>query len=223
MQSEQKKVQEEVQKPKQVTVLESSPLKKQQVDDQDEIVDETIDQDAEQEIEEDEEVKDEVEETDYIQDYYEDVSNTDKQKKQEGIEVDDDIDFDYSQTHLEDFLKSQNNNTLIKNSNVQSSQLMNTFLSSYSKMRSNTFRDSQNPQITSKNILGASKQIIPIDENLEQSESEKSEARSKRLVDNESDGSEDGFGRSGENIDLALVEVKSTHSPSKIQKPILSQ
>ena len=49
-----------------------------------------------------------------------------------------DIDFDYSQTHLEDFLKSQNRNTLLKNSNVHSTQLLNTFLSSYSKMKSGT-------------------------------------------------------------------------------------
>lgn len=59
--------------------------------------------------------------------------------------TDDDIDFDYSQTHLEDFLRSQNHNTLLKNSNVASTQLLNTFLSSYNKMRSGTgksFRES---------------------------------------------------------------------------------
>lgn len=52
--------------------------------------------------------------------------------------MEEDIDFDYSQTHLEDFLKSQNRNTLLKNSNVHSTQLLNTFLSSYSKMKSGT-------------------------------------------------------------------------------------
>lgn len=76
---------------------------------------------------------------------------------------DDEIDFDYSQTHLEDFLKSQGHNTLIKNSN----QLLNTFLSSYSKMKSGTsFRDSNmGNQVTGKNLRGTN--MNPIDENLE--------------------------------------------------------
>ncbi len=47
--------------------------------------------------------------------------------------VDDDIDFDYSQSHLDDFLR-----THAQKNNIQSSQLMNTFLSSYSKMKSGT-------------------------------------------------------------------------------------
>lgn len=34
--------------------------------------------------------------------------------------VDEDIDFDYSQTHLEDFLKTHGQNSLVKNSNIQS-------------------------------------------------------------------------------------------------------
>jgi hypothetical protein len=47
----------------------------------------------------------------------------DRQKSQHNVvganrEADEDLDFDYSQTHLEDFLKSQSNNTLIKNSNI---------------------------------------------------------------------------------------------------------
>lgn len=54
----------------------------------------------------------------------------------------------------------------------------------------------------------------PIDEKLEQSESEKSETRTRKLEVSDSD-EEDNFGRSAENIDLGVVEVKSTKSPTK--------
>jgi hypothetical protein len=61
----------------------------------------------------------------------------------------------------------------------------------------------------------------PIDEKLEQSESEKSETRTKRLEPSDSE-EDDNFGRSGENIDLGAVEVKSTKTPAKQSKPILT-
>lgn len=63
----------------------------------------------------------------------------------------------------------------------------------------------------------------PIDEKLEQSESEKSETRTKRIEPSDSEEEEDGFGRSVEHIDLASVEVKSNRSPEKQSKPILSK
>eukprot|EP00347_Sterkiella_histriomuscorum_P022347 403330799 len=215
-------------------------------DNDDDIVDESHN-------DEEQDINDEVEESDYIQDYYEDISNdadNKNSKKQnqnnngdpqhpslndqdqyfdnlEGMEGngDEDIDFDYSQTHLEDFLKSHmGQNT--KNSNIQSSQLLNTFLSSYSKMKSGvgaSFRDSHQLQnmLTSKNNFGAGgSKMNPIDEKLE--DSEHSETRTKRLEPSDSE-EEDGFGRSQEHIDLAQVEVKSSKSPNKQQKPILSQ
>jgi len=171
--------------------------------DQDEIRDETIDE---------EDINDEVE--DYIQDFYEDVGANKDQQHQD----DDEIDFDYSQTHLEDFLKSQTGNTLLKGTNIQSSQLMNTFLSSYSKMKSGvSFRES-NLNIGKITTLGG---MNPIDEKLEQSESEKSETKTQKI--DQSDSEDDAFGRSGEHIDLGQVEVKSGKSPSKSGKPLLSQ
>jgi hypothetical protein len=45
------------------------------------------------------------------------------------------LDLDYSQTHLDDFLKSQTNNSLLKGSQIQSGQLLTSFLSTYNKMR----------------------------------------------------------------------------------------
>lgn len=84
-----------------------------------------------------------------------------------------------------------------------------------------SFRDSnflQN-QLTSKNNLksGNRSDMKPIDENLEQSESEKSESRTTQHIHESDSDEEDKFGRSGEKIDLATVEVKSsaTKSPGK--------
>ena len=50
--------------------------------------------------------------------------------------------------------------------------------------------------------MGSIKQMNQIDEKLEQSESERSETQTKRIEPSDSE-EEDGFGRSGENIDLA--------------------
>lgn len=88
-------------------------------------------------------------------------------------------------------------------------------------MKSGTsFRDSNmGNQVTGKNLRGTN--MNPIDEKLEQSESEKSEKASRKLHVSDSD-EDDNFGRSGENIDLGIVEVKSTKSPHKSSKPILT-
>jgi len=67
-------------------------------------------------------------------------------------------------------------------------------------------------QITSKNLRATN--MNPIDEKLEQSESEKSETRTRKLEVSDSD-EEENFGRSAENIDLGVVEVKSSKSPTK--------
>lgn len=82
------------------------------------------------------------EEPEEIEDFYEDLTTEKLQKASAEpraaqpittVFVDEDIDLDYSQTHLDDFLKTHGQNTMIKGS-----QLMNTFLSSYSKMKSGT-------------------------------------------------------------------------------------
>ena len=56
-------------------------------------------------------------------------------KKAENENEEDDLDLDYSQTHLDDFLKSQTNSTM-KGTNVQSGQLLTSFLSTYKQARS---------------------------------------------------------------------------------------
>lgn len=53
----------------------------------------------------------------------------------EGLN-DDDLDLAYSQTHLDDFLRSQTSTTMMKGTNIQSGQLLNSFLSTYNKMKS---------------------------------------------------------------------------------------
>lgn len=127
---------------------------------------------------------------------------------QENVDLmDDDIDFNYSCTQLEDFLKSQNH---MKNTNVQSSQLLNTFLSSYSKMRSTNFKESIIQGVANSRV-----EMKPIAE-LEQSESETNTVK-------DQEDSEEDLGRSGEDIDLNKVDVKSSASSVKKSKPILSQ
>lgn len=71
------------------------------------------------------------------------LNENDVEEQIDDIDQDDDgasedFDLDYSQTHLEDFLKSQTSNSLMKGSNIQSGQLLNSFLSTYNKMKSGT-------------------------------------------------------------------------------------
>ena len=69
---------------------------------------------------------------------------------------DDDLDLDYSQTHLDDFLKSHNSSTMMKGTNIQSGQLLNSFLSTYNKMKgSGTGLSSLNGTVDQSNNLGA--------------------------------------------------------------------
>ena len=84
--------------------------------------------------------------------------------------------------------------------------MLNTFLSSYSKMKSN------NNLVMSTKLGG----VEPIQE---KDESERSETKTKRIDSSED---EDELGRSGEDIDLEKVEVTSKQSTQKMQKPILS-
>lgn len=51
-----------------------------------------------------------------IEDFYEDINPEKKQKEEDEGE----LDLDYSQTHLDDFIKSQTGNSMFKGSNVQS-------------------------------------------------------------------------------------------------------
>ena len=121
---------------------------------------------------EDDDIEDTTEqqdETSEIQDYYEDIDIP------KGVTVADDdenIDFDYSQSHLEDFLKSQTANTLLKGSNVQSSQLINTFLTSYNKMKTGGATKSFK---TMTNAMAGKDQMLAIEEKAE-SETERSQS-----------------------------------------------
>jgi len=87
---------------------------------------------------------------DGIEDFYgDDTLKTLKNKqKEEGAKAgeqenddddlgmdDDDLDLDYSQTHLDDFLKSNMSSSMMKGTNIQSGQLLNSFLSTYNKMK----------------------------------------------------------------------------------------
>ena len=96
-----------------------------------------------------EDIEDEVGEQydeDDIEDFYGTVDEKKKpaQKEDEEIKADGeneedmDLDLDYSQTHLDDFLKSQTSSSMMKGTNIQSGQLLNSFLSTYNKARSGT-------------------------------------------------------------------------------------
>ena len=83
-------------------------------------------------------IADETEESkrddDYeIEDFYEDDASP--QKPLNADLQGTDLELDYSQTHLEDFLKSQTNASLLKGSQLQTGQLLNSFLSTYNKMK----------------------------------------------------------------------------------------
>ena len=60
-----------------------------------------------------------------------DVDNLDDDDKAD----EEDFDLDYSQTQLDDFLKSNMSSSMMKGTNIQSGQLLNSFLSTYNKMK----------------------------------------------------------------------------------------
>jgi len=75
-------------------------------------------------------------------------------------EDNDDDDFDelnYSQTHLDDFLKSHTSSSLMKGSNIQSGQLLNSFLSTYNKLKGTGASSLQGTLLEGTNNLGTRK------------------------------------------------------------------
>lgn len=85
-------------------------------------------------------IADETEESkredDYeIEDFYEDEASPQKPVVMNADLQGTENELDYSQTHLEDFLKSQTNASLLKGSQLQTGQLLNSFLSTYNKMK----------------------------------------------------------------------------------------
>lgn len=137
---------------------------------------------------------------------------------------DDDLDLDYSQTHLDDFLKSQTSSSMMKGSNIQSGQLLNSFLSTYNKMKgSGTGISSlQGTGIdASQNNLGTRKgssvAVVPaqevIRENAEDEESRTTEQKDINEIGEgaaDSDDDDEELGRSEEGIDLNNVSVKTS-------------
>ena len=71
--------------------------------------------------------------------------------------LEDDLDLDYSQTHLDDFLKSHTSSTMMKGTNIQSGHLLNSFLSTYNKMKSGTGASLQGTAEGSMNNLAQRK------------------------------------------------------------------
>ena len=140
---------------------------------------------------------------------------------EDGLENmdDEDLDLDYSQTHLDDFLKSQTSSSLLKGSNIQSGQLLNSFLSTYNKMKgSGTGLSSLQGTVDQANHLGQRKSSQPpevIRENDE--ESIATEKKDPDEID-----SDEELGRSEDEINLDNVSVKSSSSvkhPRPILKP----
>lgn len=150
---------------------------------------------APNELTQDDDIADETEESkqDEIEDFYENEESMMNTKKNQ------DIDLDYSQTHLEDFLKSQTQSQLLKGSQVQTGQLLNSFITTYNKM-------TRGPTTL--------KHTTKVD--VEQIEEENV---SEHLSEEDEDF--DDFGRSEDRLDLENVEVGS--SPKKQAKPIISQ
>lgn len=68
----------------------------------------------------------------YIEDFYDNESDQNKDKQDE--EADDQLDMDYSQTQLDDFLKSHSNRGL------SSHQLLQSFVSTYNKTKNMSAR-----------------------------------------------------------------------------------
>lgn len=88
-----------------------------------------------------------------IEDYYGEDEEVGKGDAHADADADDGFDMDYSQTHLDDFLKSQSTRGL------NSQQLVQSFLSTYNK----TKKKQELKQTQPSNVL-------PIDENIEEDE-----------------------------------------------------
>ena len=123
-----------------------------------------------------------------------------------------DIDLDYSQTHLDDFLKSQTSSSMMKGTNIQSGQLLNSFLSTYNKARSGSGTGLSGGTGTGVDQSAAlvAKAKDPAMKPIEEKEGdEQSHTTEKRKDDSDSD---EDLGRTNEVIELEHVSVKSKAS-----------
>lgn len=134
----------------------------------------------------------------------------------------DDLDLDYSQTHLDDFLKSHTSSTMLKGSNIQSGQLLNSFLSTYNKMKSGTGLSSlQGTGGDNQNNLGQRKGSQAPPEMIRENDDES--IATEKKDDDLDDDSEEELGRSDCEINLEQVSVKSIKSSASAkQRAILS-
>ena len=134
-----------------------------------------------------------------------------------------DIDLDYSQTHLEDFLKSQTTSSMMKGSNIQSGQLLNSFLSTYNKMKSGTGATqlSGTGENQKQSKLGgrktSSQAMNAIQERPNDSESQTTEKKEQE------DSEDEDFGRGNEVIELEKVSVTSSVKSQVKQKAIITE
>ena len=124
--------------------------------------------------------------------------------------LEDDLDLDYSQTHLDDFLKSHTSSTMMKGTNIQSGHLLNSFLSTYNKMKSGTGASLQGTAEGSMNNLAQRKGSQAPHEVIRENDEESIATEKKDAGDLDSD--EELGDRSEEGIDLEQVSVKSTKS-----------
>ena len=166
---------------------------------------------------------------DGIEDFYGDDTFKDKDKKAkkikakgsgEGGEQDDDdiheeedeFELDYSQTHLDDFLKSQASSAQMKGTNIQSGQLLNSFLSTYNKLKG-TGADSTNANPAALGIRKQSSKKPPA-EVIPENDQESIATEKKDINEIESDSE---LGRD-EDIDLANLTVPSGKSNKSDKK-----
>jgi hypothetical protein len=109
-----------------------------------------------------------------IEDFYDE--NQSEKERQEAIPTsengDDQLDMDYSQSQLDDFLKSQSNRGL------SSQQLLHSFVSTYNKTKSLNRRAATGSHSKNMNSIASAAKISPeepIDEKLEEGQEEESE------------------------------------------------
>ena len=147
-----------------------------------------------------------------IEDYYGTMDSENKAKKEAKAEAnnedDMDLDLDYSQTHLDDFLKSQTNSTM-KGTNVQSGQLLTSFLSTYKQARSGSGTGLTGSAMDQSNAMVAKAKDPAMNPIQEREGDEQSYTSEKKGKDSDSD---EDLGRTNEVIELENVSVKSKPS-----------
>lgn len=130
---------------------------------------------------------------------------------------DDDMDLDYSQTHLDQFLSTQN----MKGTNVQSSSLVSTFLSSMNRMKG-TARSGMDSQNKTRMQGSRDAEMAVVQEKEEEQSVPGGNATMEARINEEIQDSDDELDRGRDHeIDLQTVSTKR-QSPMKAQKPILT-